>query len=146
MIESHPMIYHVVTESDFRAQLDSAFYHPPGLRRDGFVHCALEPSVIPVANDYYAGAPGRLLLLEIDPGKLVAETRFETAAPLAGGGSSHLASTPLFPHVYGPINTEAITGIGVFGWTAGGYEWPSGFMSLGSYLAADRQPHPPTTR
>ena len=48
------MIYHIVLESDFRAQLESVAYRPSGLADDDFVHCALEPSVIPVANDYYA--------------------------------------------------------------------------------------------
>jgi uncharacterized protein (DUF952 family) len=131
------MIYHIVTESDFRAQLKGSVYLPSSLSDDGFVHCALESSVVPVANDYYAGASGRLLLLEIEPKRLVSETRYEAASPPAGGGSSHLASASQFPHVYGPINKEAITGVGVLGRTAGGFEWPRGFMSLDSFLAAD---------
>jgi hypothetical protein len=68
------MIYHVVIESDFRAQFDDLVYSPSGLHADGFVHCAFEPSVVPVANDYFAGAPGRLLLLEIDPTLLTSES------------------------------------------------------------------------
>jgi uncharacterized protein (DUF952 family) len=137
MTESHSMIYHIVIESNFRAQLEGAVYLPSDLSDDGFVHCALEASVIPVANDYYAGASGRLLLLEIDPGRLASETRYEAAAPTAGGGSSHLASAPQFPHVYGPIDQEAITRVGVLGRTAGEYEWPRGFMRLDSFLAAE---------
>lgn len=138
MTESQPMIYHIVIESDFRAQLRGLVYSPLGLQDDGFVHCAFEPSVIPVANDYYAGVPGRVLLLEIDPRRLAAETRTEAAAPTAGGGSSHLASASQFPHVYGPINREAITGVGVLGRGVDGYEWPRGFMPLDSFLTADR--------
>lgn len=138
MTKSHPMIYHIVIESDFRAQLEGPVYLPSGLHDNGFVHCALEPSVVPVANDYYAGAPGRLLLLEIDPRRLASGTRYEAAAPIAGGGSSHLASASRFPHVYGPIDKDAITGVGVLGRTVGGYEWPRGFMPLGSFLTADR--------
>jgi uncharacterized protein (DUF952 family) len=136
--DSHAMIYHIVIESDFRAQLDDLVYLPSGLHDDGFVHCALKPSVVPVANDYYAGAPGRLLLLEIDPARLASETRYEAAAPTAGGGASHLASASQFPHVYGPINKVAITGVGVLGRTADGYEWPRAFMPLDSFLTADR--------
>lgn len=131
------MIYHLVTEPDFRAQLAGAVYLPSNLSDDGFVHCALEPSVIPVANDYYAGASDRLLLLEIDPRRLASETRYETAAPKAGGGSSHLTSAPRFPHVYGPIEKEAITGVGVLRRTAGGYEWPRSFMPLDSFLIGE---------
>jgi uncharacterized protein (DUF952 family) len=138
MKANHPMIYHIVIESDFRAQFKGPVYFPEGLHMDGFVHCALELSVIPVANDYYAGAAGRVLLLEIDPVRLVSETRYEAAAPTPGGGSSHLASASQFPHVYGPINREAITGVGVLGKTVGSYEWPRGFMPLDSFLTADR--------
>ncbi len=136
MTASHPMIYHIVIELDFRAQLESAVYRPPELADGGFVHCALEPSVIPVANDYYADASGRLLLLEIDPGRLGSETRYEAAAPTAQGDSSHLASAPEFPHVYGPIDKEAITGVGALGRIAGGYEWPRVLTPLDSFLTA----------
>jgi uncharacterized protein (DUF952 family) len=138
MTESHPMICHIVIESDFRAQLDGLVYRPSCLHDDGFVHCALKLPVVPVANDNYAGAPGRLLLLEIDPRRLASETRYEAAAPTAGGGSSHLAGASQFPHVYGPINKGAITGVGALGRTVGGYEWPRGFMPLDSFLTADR--------
>jgi uncharacterized protein (DUF952 family) len=138
MNASPPMIYHIVIESDFRAQLEGSVYLPEGLHDEDFVHCALEPSVIPVANDYYAGAPGRLLLLEIDPARLASETRYEAAAPIPGGGSTHLSSASQFPHVYGPINKDAITGVGVLGRAVGGYEWPHGFMPLDSFLTADR--------
>ncbi len=132
------MIYHLVIESDLRAQLEGPVYVPAGLHDDGFVHCALEPSVIPVANDYYAGVPGRLLLLEIDPARLASETRYDAATPIPGGGTSHLSSAPQFPHVYGPINKDAITGVGVLGRTVAGYEWPRSFMPLDSFVSADR--------
>ena len=138
MTESQPMIYHIVIESDFRALLEGPIYVPSGLPDDGFVHCALETSVVPIANDYYAGFSGPLLLLEIDPRRLISKTRYEAAAPTAGGGSSHLASASQFPHIYGPINREAITGVGVLGRTVGGYEWPRVFMPLDSFLTSDR--------
>ena len=131
------MIYHIVIEPDFRAQMEGALYRPPNLADDGFVHCALRPSVVPVANDYYGGVSERLLLLEIDPRKLAAETRYEAAAPIAGGGSSHLAGAPQFPHVYGPLDREAITGVGVLGRKASGYQWPGVFEPLDSFLAAE---------
>ncbi len=131
------MIYRITLESDFRAQLSDTVYLPPDLADEGFVHCALEPSVIPVANDYYADASGPLLVVEIDPGKLTSETRYEAPAPTAGGGSSHLVSATQFPHVYGPINPGAITRVGVLGRTANGYAWPRSFLTLGSFLTAD---------
>lgn len=131
------MIYHVVIESDFRAQLEDTLYLPANLHDDGFVHCSLESSVIAVANDYFAGASGRVLLLEIDPSRLASETRYEAPAPATAGGVTHLSSAPHFPHVYGPIEKEAITGVGVLGRTAGGYEWPHSFAPLDSFLHAE---------
>ncbi len=130
------MIYHLAIESDFRALIQTGVYRPLNLADDGFVHCALEASVIPVANDYYADCSERLLLVEIDVQKLASETRYEAAAPIAGGGTSHLASAPQFPHVYGPIDRRAITGIGVLGSRASGYLWPRVFEPLDSFLAA----------
>jgi hypothetical protein len=131
------MIYHIVVEPDLRAQFDGRVYTPSGLHEVGFVHCAFEASVVPVANDYFTGAAGRVLVLEIDPTTLTSETRYEAAAPTAGGGSSHLAIATQFPHVYGPINKAAITAVGVLGRTPGGYAWPSGFLPLDAFLAAD---------
>ena len=137
MTMGHSMIYHIVVESDLRAQFDGRVYAASGLHQDGFVHCAFEPAVMPVANDYFAGAAGRVLLLEIDPTRLTSDTRYEAAAPILSGGSSHLASASHFPHVYGPINKEAIMAVGVLGRTLGGYAWPSGFLPLDSFLAPD---------
>lgn len=137
MNKSQAMIYHIVTESDFCSQLESRVYTPLALSGDGFVHCSLEASVLPVANDYFANVSGRLLLLEMDPGRLSSETRYDAPAPLAAGASSHLTSGSVFPHVYGPINTDAITRVGLLGRTAAGYEWPRSFTTLDTFLTAD---------
>ncbi|MGC9394120.1 MAG: DUF952 domain-containing protein [Anaerolineae bacterium] len=121
------MIYHIVTESDLRAHVSGDVYTTASLKDCGFVHCALQPSVIAVANDYFAEAAGPVLLLEIDPERLTSEVRYEAPAPIAGGGTAHLVDTTLFPHVYGPLDTQAITGVGVLGVTPDGYQWPGEF-------------------
>ncbi len=118
------MIYHVVSESDFRSQLVGSTYVPANIITDGFVHCSLEASVIPVANDYYAAVVDNLVLLKIDPNRLTSETRYEEAAPIAGGGTSHLTSSPRFHMSMGRSGIAAITGVGLLGKTASGYAWP----------------------
>jgi uncharacterized protein (DUF952 family) len=128
------VIYHVVAEDDLLAGCDGQTYRPSGLASDGFVHCSPEASVIPVANDYYPGVEGRLFLLRIDPSKLSAETRYERAAPVLDGNLTHLNSAPAFPHVYGPIQLEAVDGVGVLTRTASGYAWPEEFMPLEAVL------------
>jgi uncharacterized protein (DUF952 family) len=130
------MIYHIVAEADFRACSDGKQYLPSGFVASGFVHCALEASVLPVANDYYAAAADTLLLLRIEPDRLTSATEYEAAAPEAGAGTSHLASSPVFPHVYGPIDFGAINGVGVLAKGDNGFAWPAEFVPIGEYLAS----------
>ena len=54
--------------------------------------------ILRVANVFYAGQHG-LVLLVIDPGRLTSELRWEPGTDLA---------TELFPHIYGPINLDAV--------------------------------------
>jgi uncharacterized protein (DUF952 family) len=129
------MIYHIVTESDLRANVRGDVYTPASLKDFGFVHCALQASVIAVANDYFGGAAEPVLLLEIDPERLASEVRYEAAAPIAGAGTAHLVDAALFPHVYGPIHTQAIARVGVLGVMADGYHWPGEFEALEAFLA-----------
>ncbi len=124
------MIYHIVKEKDYLSQVREDSYMPVNMGDLGFVHCALEESVIPVANDYYSNAEDKLILLEIDPLKLKSETRYEAAVPDKGVGTQHLNSSPVFPHVYGPIDNFAVVGIGVLLKVNNGYEWPEKFVSF----------------
>jgi uncharacterized protein (DUF952 family) len=124
------MIFHIVPEQEYLAQAEKGKYIPFNFNEFGFAHCALESSVVSVANDYYANVEGRLLLLKIDHKKLESQTKYEAAAPVKGGGSTHLNTSPVFPHVYGPINRTAIVGIGILRKGKDGYEWPNKFMSL----------------
>jgi uncharacterized protein (DUF952 family) len=128
------MIYHIVTEADYRTRNDGRQYLPSGFAADGFVHCALEASVLAVANDYYAGVSDTLLLLRIDPTRLKSATKYEEASPTRAAGTSHLATSPVFPHVYGPIENTAIDGIGILTKGEHGYFWPTTFMSVAEYL------------
>lgn len=130
------MIYHIVTASALLANLQGGFYSPPTLVEDGFVHCSAKVSVLAVANDYFAGESEQVLLLEIDPDKLTSALRYERAAPIPGGGTSHLAVEESFPHVYGPIDKGAIVGVGVLDKTPNGYRWPIAFVPLDSYESA----------
>ena len=61
--------------------------------------------MVDVANKYYRGA-NNLVLLNIDPTKLTSQLKFEPPAHL--DGSPALPHEPLFPHIYGPINLDAV--------------------------------------
>ena len=89
-------IYHITQQSAWNAAAGAAAYRGDILDREGFIHCSTRDQVGATANRYFRGAHG-LALLEIDPEKLAVPLRYERAPE---GG--------LFPHVYGPINREAV--------------------------------------
>lgn len=132
------MIYHIVTEADYRSRNDGQQYLPSDFAADGFVHCALEASVLAVANDYYAAVSDTLLLLKIDPTRLKSPTRYEAASPAPAAGISHVATSPVFPHVYGPIDNTAVDGIGILTKGEHAYVWPTTFMSMAEHLGRKR--------
>ena len=104
-------IYHLVPAADYHAQPFDRPYQPATLVEEGFIHCTAGLELlVQVANDYYATLAGELLVLEIDPGRLVAPLKFEP--PLPPPGSEYSVPVEhrdrLFPHIYGPLNRDAI--------------------------------------
>ena len=89
-------IYHLVP-SDYWRRLDpSAPYLPREFEHDGFIHCTRGLSLMfQVANTFYRRVQGDFLLLTLDAERLSAEVRYE-------GG---------FPHIYGPLNWDAIVAV-----------------------------------
>ena len=128
------LIYHIATEKDYLHSIKGDSYIPANFNENGFVHCALEVSVISVANDYYSNVEDNLLLLKIDPLKLQSETKYESAAPDKAAGTQHISTSLVFPHVYGPIDNSSVEGIGVLLKEKDGYVWPTEFVSLSEYL------------
>jgi len=128
------MIYHIVLEKDYLPSIKGDSYIPSNFNVDGFVHCALEVSVITVANDYYSNTEDRLLLLKLDPKKLKSQTKYEPAMPGKGAGTRHISTSVVFPHIYGPIEHSAVDGIGVLRKEKTGYVWPQEFVPLSEYV------------
>ncbi len=123
------IIYHLVTASELRAQLSANSYLPVRLAQDGFVHCAgSESMTLAVARDYFTSCAEDVMMLRIATAHLTSRVLFEAPAPIAGGGREHLAGGQLFPHVYGPIDRAAISGVAVLG-KAGHFRWPQAFES-----------------
>jgi pimeloyl-ACP methyl ester carboxylesterase len=107
-------IYHLVSESEFQAQVKANTYLPARFEQDGFIHCTGDAdTVLAVANDYFAGTEEPVLVLVIETSKVITEVRFEEAVPVEGGGTAHLEHAQLFPHIYGGLNMNAVTEIGV---------------------------------
>ena len=70
-------------------------YTNRSLAEEGFIHCSTIEQIPQVARRFFDGVSD-LVLLEIDTGKLSAEVRWE------------LAGDQKYPHVYGPLNLDAI--------------------------------------
>jgi uncharacterized protein (DUF952 family) len=92
------IILHLTTQAAWSAAQAGGKYAADSLAGQGFIHCSKVAQVLRVANVFYPGQHG-LVLLVIDPVLLKSELRWEPGADLA---------TELFPHVYGPINLDAV--------------------------------------
>jgi uncharacterized protein (DUF952 family) len=79
-------------------------FSAPSLETEGFIHGSTLKQVLPVAAKYYKGQTG-LVLLEIDPKRLTSELKWE---PPTGGPLPGVPEGDTFPHIYGPINLDAV--------------------------------------
>ncbi len=130
-------IYHIALAAEFRAGISADVYRPAGFDQDGFVHCAgTRSGVLAVANDYFANALEPLLILAVEPARLTSNVVFEPPAPLAGGGTSHLDEENFFPHVYGPLDLSAVTGVAYLVNIGGEFAWPERFSGVQEILEA----------
>jgi uncharacterized protein (DUF952 family) len=94
------MIYHLAPAARWRDWPAGAAYLPAEYDADGFVHCtAGDELMLVVANRFYRAVSGDFVLLVIDPDRLTAPLRWERSTD---------GLTPLFPHIYGPIDRAAV--------------------------------------
>ena len=110
-------IYHIASRMDWVAATRAGRYVAPGFASDGFIHCSTGRQVVPVAEKYYKGQSG-LVLLVIDPARLVSDLKWEP--PFEGTPPPGVSTDDTFPHIYGPINLEAVIQILDFEPTADG--------------------------
>lgn len=97
-MERQDIIFHLVSEKEWKEHQERGSYRPPSLEEEGFVHCSAGWQVEDAANRLYSGVR-KMLLLVIDVASLEPEIRYE---------QSEEDSEELFPHVYGPINIGAV--------------------------------------
>jgi uncharacterized protein (DUF952 family) len=117
------MIVHLCQNADWIAAQIAGEYRTGSLEQDGFIHCSTQEQILIVANHFYESIPD-ILLLWIDPSRLQSEVRWEPPAHLptfendcsnpvgqsdwATEKATQAEGAELFPHVYGPINLDAV--------------------------------------
>ncbi len=99
------MILHILHRPEWEDAVRHDSYRPPSLDSEGFIHCSKINQVVDTANIFFPAATD-LLLLRIDERKLAAPLKFE--APVVPGDARPRAS---FPHIYGPLNLDAVVDV-----------------------------------
>ena len=94
-------IFHVIARTCWSEAQQSSVYTADSLLSEGFIHCSNTTQILRVANKFYANQVG-LVILEIDPSKLKPEVRWEAGTDQAD---------EMFPHIFGPLNLEAVIGV-----------------------------------
>ena len=90
-------ILHITHKKDWEMALKEGAYVGETLREEGFIHCSEPQQLCKVANKLFPKAPADLELLVIDPEKVHPKIKYEEAE-----------DGELFPHIYGPLNTDAV--------------------------------------
>jgi uncharacterized protein (DUF952 family) len=91
------IILHITRKDEWEQARASGSYRADTLETQGFIHCSTRQQVIRVANSLFRGHDD-LVLLCIDSNRVEATIHYEN---LAGGDER-------FPHIYGPLNVEAV--------------------------------------
>lgn len=92
------LTYHAVPRSYFDALDPARPYVPPEFAEEGFIHCTdgREATAL-ILTHLYQDRPGPWIVLTIDKNRVAAPIRYEDPAEI-------------FPHIYGPLNRDAIVG------------------------------------
>ena len=94
------LIYHLVRRDDWEGRSLPGEYSASSLGVEGFNHCSEdEAQLLAVARRLYSGETD-LLVLEVETGALASEVKREPSR-----------SGEIYPHIYGPINVEAVAGV-----------------------------------
>ena len=99
------MIYHITSRTEWGEAHERGEYRAPSLETEGFIHCSTSVQVLPVAENFYKGK-NSLLLLVIDEARLSSDLKWEP--PADGTPPPGVPEGDPFPHIYGPINLDAV--------------------------------------
>lgn len=95
-----PVIYHLTTIDEWERAQDRGTYLPDAFEKDGFIHCSNENQLEGVIKRHFPQHKN-LVKLVIDPSRVLQTIKYEMSA----------TNQDEFPHIYGPLNLEAVTQI-----------------------------------
>jgi uncharacterized protein (DUF952 family) len=94
-------LVHICLTKDWAVAQENGIYKAESLENEGFIHCSRPDQVLTVANRLYQDLTD-LVLLWIDPERVESEIRWEAA------------DGDVFPHIYGPLQVEAVVAVSEF--------------------------------
>jgi uncharacterized protein (DUF952 family) len=94
------VLLHITKQADWEAAQAAGEYRAASLETEGFIHLSAPEQVLLPANSVFRGQTG-LVLLVLDSTRLTAAVRWEDTY---GHGMN-------FPHLYGPLNLDAVTDV-----------------------------------
>ncbi len=95
-------ILHITDRETWEQARRRGVYHGDTLATEGVIHCSTPHQAARVASAHFRCVTG-LVLLCIDPSRVGPEVRYEESEP-----GEH------FPHIYGPLNADAVTNVVAF--------------------------------
>jgi predicted cupin superfamily sugar epimerase/uncharacterized protein (DUF952 family) len=102
------MIWHLLPLAQWRSDPDPR-YVPGTAQPAPFVHASPdEATMLAVANAFYRGAGEPLVVAALDESRIAAAVKWEPADPAPPPG---VPAGTLFPHIYGPVDRAAVTGL-----------------------------------
>lgn len=115
------LIYHLLPPDAWQhAQVDGE-YAPPSLAAEGFIHASYSAQILGVANRFYRGEAS-LVLLAIETSRIEAAVRGDPVTLATG-------EVVRFPHIYGPLNTDAVVSAVTLTRAAdGSFDLPAGLV------------------
>jgi uncharacterized protein (DUF952 family) len=96
------LLLHITSRTQWDRARFAGVYRTESLDTEGFIHCSTRDQVLGVAAKHFGGRED-LVLLCIDSSRVQAPIQFD---PTESGER--------FPHVYGPLNVDAVTRTVVF--------------------------------
>ncbi len=113
------LIFHITPRQQWESAQVIGSYRGDTLDTEGFIHCSRLEQVVKVANRFYAGQSG-LVLLSLATLAVSAKQRARLQSELR----YEAADGDEFPHLYGALNLDAVVQVIDFEPAPTGFELP----------------------